>query len=74
MAGQQLVFDRIAMLRLLMIIGVVVLHTPPYVSVTEIGPGIFDFIKALFQNAAFRATVPVLTVISGYLLFRSGLD
>lgn len=74
MAVQKLVFDRIAMLRCLMIVGVVILHTPPYVPITETGPGIFDFIKAFFQNAAFRATVPVLTVISGYLLFRSGLD
>jgi len=74
MTAQKLVSDRIAMLRYLMIVGVVILHTPPYVPITEIGPGIFDFIKAFFQNAAFRATVPVLTLISGYLLFRSGLD
>lgn len=71
---QGLVFDRIAMLRYLMIVGVVVLHAPPYVPILETGPGIFDFIKAFFQNAAFRATVPVLAVVSGYLLFRSGLD
>ncbi|MGI4844855.1 MAG: acyltransferase family protein [Janthinobacterium lividum] len=74
MTAQKLVFDRIAMLRYLMIVGVVVLHTPPYVPVVDIGPGMFDFVKSFFQNAAFRATVPVLTLISGYLLFRSGLD
>lgn len=74
MAVQTLVFDRIAMLRFLMIVGVVILHTPPYVPIAETGPGVFDFIKAFFQHAAFRATVPVLAVISGYLLFRSGLD
>lgn len=74
MTAQKPVFDRIAMLRYLMIVGVVVLHTPPYVPILEIGPGIFDFVKAFFQSAAFRATVPVLTLISGYLLFRSGLD
>ena len=62
------------MLRYLMIVGIVVLHTPPYVPVAEMGPGLFDFIKAFFQSAMFRATVPVLTVISGYLLFQSGLD
>lgn len=71
---QKTVFDRIAMLRYLMIVGVVVLHAPPYVPIAETGPGLFDFIKAFFQNAAFRATVPVLTLISGYLLFRSALD
>lgn len=71
---QKMAFDRIAMLRYLMIVGVVVLHTPPYVPITETGPGLFDFIKAFFQNAVFRASVPVLTVISGYLLFKSALD
>jgi len=65
---------RIAMLRYLMIVGIVILHTPPFVPIAEIGPGVFDWIKALFQNAGFRATVPVLTLISGYLLFRSNLD
>ncbi|KFI08549.1 hypothetical protein JN27_03080 [Massilia sp. BSC265] len=57
-----------------MIVGVVVLHTPPYVPIIETGPETFDFIKAFFQHAAFRATVPVLAGMSGYLLFRSGLD
>jgi len=71
---QQLVFDRIAMLRYLMIVGVVILHTPPYVPIAETGPDLFDFIKALFQHAVFRATVPMLTVFSGYLLYRSTLD
>lgn len=62
------------MLRYLMIVGIVILHVPPYVPIAEVGSGLFDQIKAFFQNAAFRATVPVLTVISGYLLFQSGLD
>lgn len=66
--------QRIAMLRYLMIVGIVVLHTPPFVPITEIGASLFDQVKAFFQNAGFRATVPVLTLISGYLLFRSGLD
>lgn len=74
MLEQKLVFDRISMLRYLMIVGVVILHTPPYVPIAETGSGSFDVIKAFFQNAAFRATVPVLAVISGYLLFQSGLD
>ncbi len=74
MAGHNPVFARIAMLRYLMIVGIVILHMPPYVPIEEIGPGAFDFIKAFLQNAAFRATVPVLTMISGYLLFREGLD
>lgn len=65
---------RIALVRYVMIVGIVILHTPPYVPILEIGNGFVDQFKAFFQNAAFRATVPVLTLISGYLLFSSGLD
>lgn len=57
-----------------MIFGIVVLHTPPYVPIVDLGSGAFDQFKALFQNAAFRAAVPMLTMLSGYLLFRTGLD
>jgi len=65
---------RIAMLRFLMIFGVIVLHTPPYVPIAEIGSSPFEVLVAFFQHALFRATVPVLTFISGYLLFCSGID
>lgn len=66
--------ERIALLRFVMIFGVVVLHTPQYVPIAEIGSGWFDVTKAYFQLAVFRATVPVLTVISGFLLFGAALD
>lgn len=66
--------DRIAMLRFVMIFGVIVLHTPSYVPMADIGNGWFDLTKAYFQLAVFRATVPVLTVISGFLLFNASLD
>ena len=66
--------ERIALLRFVMIFGVIVLHTPTYVPMAEVGSGWFDAIKAYFQLAMFRATVPVLTVISGFLLFGAGLD
>lgn len=66
--------QRIALLRFLMIFGIVLLHAPPYVPITEVGNHPFDLIKAFFQLAVFRTTVPVLTCISGYLLFRSMLD
>jgi succinoglycan biosynthesis protein ExoH len=65
---------RIDFLRFVMIFGVVVLHTPQYVPMNAIGSGWFDLIKAYFQLAVFRATVPVLTVISGFLLFNAALD
>lgn len=65
---------RIDILRFVMIFGVVVLHTPQYVNIADVGSGWFDLTKAYFQSAVFRCTVPVLTCISGYLLFQSGLD
>lgn len=66
--------DRIALVRFVMIFGVIVLHTPAYVPMAQVGTGWFEVIKAFFQLAVFRATVPVLTVISGFLLFRASLD
>lgn len=66
--------QRVALLRFVMIFGVIVLHVPAYVPMAEIGDGWFDAIKAFFQLAVFRATVPVLTVISGFLLFSAALD
>lgn len=66
--------QRIALLRFLMIFGIVLLHTPPYVPIAEVANTPFEQFKALFQHAVFRTTVPVLTFISGYLLFQSGLD
>lgn len=66
--------QRIALLRFVMIFGVIVLHTPAYVPMSEVGNGWFELTKAYFQLAVFRATVPVLTVISGFLLFGAALD
>ena len=65
---------RISILRAIMIFGIVVLHTPAYVPIAEIGSGWFDLTKAFFQSAVFRCAVPMLTCISGYLLFQSGPD
>jgi len=64
---------RIWVTRYLMVIGIVVLHVPPYESLGELGLSAFDLIKAFFSHAVFRTTVPVLTALSGYLLFRSAL-
>jgi succinoglycan biosynthesis protein ExoH len=66
--------QRIAILRYFMIFGIVVLHTPPYVPLEQTGPQLFDFVKAFFQHGFFRASVPVLTFVSGYLLFKSQSD
>lgn len=65
------VSQRIAILRFLMIFGIVVLHTPMYVAMRDTGPGVFDAIKAFFQSAVFRCSVSMLTCIGGYLLFTN---
>lgn len=57
-----------------MICGIVVLHIPPYVPLSETGSDLFSWTKAFFSHGVFRSTVPVLTCISGYLLFSSGID
>lgn len=65
---------RISITRYLMVIGIIVLHMPPYEALSATGPELFSYIKAFFSHGVFRATVPVLTVMSGYLLIRSGLQ
>jgi succinoglycan biosynthesis protein ExoH len=57
-----------------MIFGIVVLHVPPFIPLAETDPSLFASIKAFFQHAVFRTSVPVLTFISGYLLYSSNLD
>lgn len=66
--------ERISILRYIMIVGIVILHIPPYLTLTETEAGLFPFVKAFFSNAVFRSSVPVLTCISGYLLFSAGMD
>lgn len=66
--------DRINMLRFLMIAGVVLLHVPEYVPIGSVKNEPFSLIKAYFQLAVFRGSVPVLTFISGYLLFQASAD
>lgn len=53
-----------------MICGIVLLHVPPTIVVSEIS-GVFEHIKAFFSFGIFRSSVPVLSAISGYLLFKS---
>lgn len=75
MAISSPVSQRIAMLRTTMIFGVVLLHTPDELGVDRIDfHNAFHLIRAFFQEAVFRATVPLLSLISGYLLFSAGLD
>jgi len=65
---------RIQVLRVVLILGIVVLHTPPYVPIEEVPREAFAVVKAFFQDALFRLSVPALSAISGYLLFRYQQD
>jgi succinoglycan biosynthesis protein ExoH len=62
---------RIWITRYLMVIGIVILHIPPHQPLSGIGHSLFEYIDAIFSQGFFRATIPLLTAISGYLLFNS---
>jgi succinoglycan biosynthesis protein ExoH len=69
------VSNRITMLRPLLIIGVVFLHVAGISDIpSERGPELFSWFAGFFKNGIFRGTVPTMSLISGYLLFSSGLD
>lgn len=68
------VSDRIAMVRFIMIAGVVFVHAAADVQITETGGGLFDYLQDFFNFAVFRATVPLLAMASGYLLFAARAD
>jgi succinoglycan biosynthesis protein ExoH len=68
------VSKRISMLRFLLIFGVVMVHTPPIFEVEEVDGTSWGYFTSFLQNGLFRAGVPVLTMISGYLLFIGGSD
>lgn len=65
------VSERISILRMMLIVGIVVLHVPPAMTAADIGGDAFDYLKYGVSRGLFRATVPVLTCISGYLLFAN---
>lgn len=69
------VASRIAVLRPLLIFGVVFLHVPGQIDQpSRMGHGWFDYFSGFFSIGLFRATVPTLSLIAGFLLFRAGLD
>lgn len=65
------VSKRIAIAKFIMIVGVIVLHVPPYVPLEDTGSTFFDTVKCFFSHGLFRVTVPLLTCISAFLLFES---
>lgn len=69
------VSKRIAMLRPLLIIGVVFVHVYGVPDApSQLHWDIFDLFAGFFKDAVFRGTVPTMSIIAGYLLFNSGID
>ena len=63
---------RIEFLRITLIAGIVVLHTPPTWLLESLPPEAHHWpgvIKLFFEYGPLRAGLPVLSLISGYLLF-----
>lgn len=64
---------RIEILRLVLVAGIVFLHVPPTWVVGQLPPeaaGLAGQIKLFLAYGPFRAAVPTLSLISGWLLFR----
>lgn len=63
-------------MRILLISGIVFVHVPydPQTSPFLGTNGLFDWLRVFLGDSLFRAGVPCLSAISGYLLFRRGLD
>ncbi|WP_273700231.1 acyltransferase family protein [Ensifer adhaerens] len=68
--------SRINLMRIVLISGIVFVHVPhdpatsPYLGTY----GVLDFLRVFLGDSLFRVGVPCLSAISGYLLFRRGLD
>lgn len=68
--------SRINLMRIVLISGIVFVHVPydpatsPYVGTY----GGIDWLRIFLGDSLFRVGVPCLSAISGYLLFRRGLD
>lgn len=67
--------QRITVLRPLLIFGIVFVHVPGQLDKPSLmGSSWFDYLTGFFQIGLFRGTVPMLSLIAGFLLFRAGLD
>jgi succinoglycan biosynthesis protein ExoH len=68
--------SRINLMRILLISGIVFVHVPydPQTSPFLGANGFIDWIRVFLGESLFRVGVPCLSAISGYLLFRRGLD
>lgn len=57
-----------------MIAGVVYVHAAVDDRIGGMGDGFFDYLMGFFNYAALRVPVPLLAIVSGYLLFSASLD
>lgn len=63
--------DRIAVGRLVLVLGIVWLHAPPYQSLAALGLSPLELLKGFVSGTLFRASLPVMTAMSAYLLFTA---
>lgn len=76
MTFDQNLSSRINLMRIILISGIVFVHVPhnpetsPFLGVY----GFFDWLRVFLGDALFRIGVPCLSAISGYLLFRKGMQ
>ncbi|QFY61037.1 acyltransferase [Rhizobium grahamii] len=70
------VSSRINLMRIVLISGIVFVHIPFDVKSSPFNGtyGAFDWFRVFLTEALFRVGVPCLSAISGYLLFRGGLE
>lgn len=69
------VSNRITMLRPLLIIAMVFTHLRgTSVNMADIAPGLFNYLNAFIIHGIGRGTVPTMSLIAGFLLFRADLD
>jgi succinoglycan biosynthesis protein ExoH len=63
-------------MRILLISGIVFVHVPydPQTSPFLGANGFIDWVRVFLGDSLFRVGVPCLSAISGYLMFRRGLD
>ncbi|SIQ11102.1 succinoglycan biosynthesis protein ExoH [Rhizobium sp. RU35A] len=76
MTVDQNISSRINLMRMLLIAGIVFVHVPydhdasPFLQNNDE----FDWLRVFLGESLFRIGVPCLSALSGYLLFRKGLD
>lgn len=68
------VSQRISMLRPLLIFGVIYIHLAGVNDDLAKHDGAFEHFAGFFQNTIFRASVPTMALIAGFLLFGANLD